>query len=164
MNEETGQKIVRLLSEMRELQKEDLAYRRKVLDESFALQKRAMGYQKIGIGSVFLIVLAGIGWALLGFFREIPKQGSWQSPISSPTHAKIHPSRRSQDPILICLLGHGLAIEPNRVLDGNTKGNGRSGFWQKGNPGQEKARNFEKTKKSMVVAVGAWLIGPRSFE
>lgn len=95
MNEETGQQIVRLLSEMRELQKEDLAYRRKVLDESFALQKRAMGYQKIGIGFVFLIVLAGIGWALLAFwvFSEKSQNKAPGNPPSLP-----QPMQKSNPP------------------------------------------------------------------
>ncbi|AWM35692.1 hypothetical protein GobsT_66240 [Gemmata obscuriglobus] len=43
---EAEQQILRLLTEIRDAQREELAYRRRVLDESFDLQKKSVALQK----------------------------------------------------------------------------------------------------------------------
>ena len=57
---EAEQQIVRLLTELRDAQREDLAYRRKVLDESFSLQKRAIRLQRIGLLMVLVVIAVGV--------------------------------------------------------------------------------------------------------
>ena len=58
MGDADGQ-IIRLLTEMRDAQKEELAYRRKVLDESMALQRRAVRLQRIGLLIVLVFIAVG---------------------------------------------------------------------------------------------------------
>ena len=59
MGDADGQ-IIRLLTEMRDAQREELAYRRKVLDESLALSRRAVRMQWIGLLIVVALVVAGV--------------------------------------------------------------------------------------------------------
>ena len=51
---DTDGQIIRLLTEMRDAQREDSTYRRKAIDESLILSRRAVRMQRIGL----LIVLA----------------------------------------------------------------------------------------------------------
>ncbi len=55
MGDSDGQ-IIRLLTELRDAQREDLTYRRKAVEESLALSRRAVRMQRIGL----LIVLGGV--------------------------------------------------------------------------------------------------------
>jgi len=50
------QQIIRLLTELRDAQCEELAYRRRVLDESIGLQKRAVRLQRIGLATVLGVI------------------------------------------------------------------------------------------------------------
>ena len=68
MGDADGQ-IIRLLTEIRDAQREEMAYRRQVLDESLALSRRAVRMQRIGLLVVVAIIVVGvvvIGGALLG--------------------------------------------------------------------------------------------------
>jgi hypothetical protein len=59
MTDGEGQ-IVRLLTELRDAQREELAYRRRVLDESMAMQRRALRLQRLGLTVVVpLVIVAG---------------------------------------------------------------------------------------------------------
>jgi hypothetical protein len=51
--------IIQLLTELRDAQREELAYRRKVLDESLALSRRAVRMQRIGLLIVVGMVIIG---------------------------------------------------------------------------------------------------------
>lgn len=63
MGDADGQ-IIRLLTEMRDAQREELAYRRKILDESLALSRRAVRMQRIGM--LILIAVVAVGAFLIG--------------------------------------------------------------------------------------------------
>lgn len=63
MGDADGQ-IIRLLTEMRDAQREELTYRRKVLDESLALSRRAVRMQRIGL--LFVVAVIAVGVALIG--------------------------------------------------------------------------------------------------
>jgi hypothetical protein len=60
---DADRQIIRLLTEMRDAQQEEMAYRRKVLDESLALSRRAVRMQRIGL--LFVVVVVAVGVALI---------------------------------------------------------------------------------------------------
>lgn len=62
MSSDAEQQIIRLLTELRDAQREDLAYRRRTLDESIALQRNAVAFQRIGLGILFAAIVLGVGW------------------------------------------------------------------------------------------------------
>lgn len=51
--------IVRLLTEIRDNQVEDLDYRRQVMEQSLALQRRAVRWQRVGLVIVFVVIACG---------------------------------------------------------------------------------------------------------
>jgi hypothetical protein len=78
MSSDAEQEIVRLLTELRDAQREELAYRRRVLDESIALQRRAVRWQRgsllvILVGFVLLLIVGGACLLTAGWLpRETP--------------------------------------------------------------------------------------------
>lgn len=61
--------IIRLLTEMRDAQREELAYRRAVLSESLDLSRRAVRMQRVGlqmVGGMVLLGLAAAGIVAIG--------------------------------------------------------------------------------------------------
>ena len=56
------QQIIQLLTELRDAQREELAYRRRMLNESIALQRRAVRLQRMGLAIVLGLVLLLAGW------------------------------------------------------------------------------------------------------
>ncbi|MGL4465447.1 MAG: hypothetical protein ACRDD1_15590 [Planctomycetia bacterium] len=52
------ERIVQLLTEIRDAQREEAAYRRKAVDESLALTRRAVRLQRLGLFVYMLVVLA----------------------------------------------------------------------------------------------------------
>ncbi len=54
--------IIRLLTEMRDAQREEMAYRRKAVDESLALANRGVRMQRIGLLIVVAMVVVGAAW------------------------------------------------------------------------------------------------------
>lgn len=61
MASDAEDRIIRLLTELRDERRADLAYREKAGDDSLALQKRALRLQRIGPGILFAVLLAGAG-------------------------------------------------------------------------------------------------------
>ncbi len=66
---EAEQQTIRLLTEMRDIQREYVAYRRSKIDESLEMQARAMETQKravhlqrVGLAIVILTVLVGVAF------------------------------------------------------------------------------------------------------
>jgi hypothetical protein len=59
MSDADGQ-IIRLLTEIRDAQREELAYRRKVLEESLALSRRAVRLQRIGVVIALAVVVISV--------------------------------------------------------------------------------------------------------
>ena len=49
--------IIRLLTEMRDAHREEMAYRRNAIDESLALARRGLRMQRIGLLSVLAVVV-----------------------------------------------------------------------------------------------------------
>ena len=49
--------IIQLLTEIRDAQRDEIAYRREVLEESLALQKKAIGMQSNAVHSVRILLL-----------------------------------------------------------------------------------------------------------
>lgn len=61
--------IIRLLTELRDAQREELAYRRAVLSESLDLTRRAVRMQRVGlqmVGGMALLGLAVAGLVAIG--------------------------------------------------------------------------------------------------
>ena len=56
-----AREIIRLLTEMRDAQREELAYRRRAVEESLALQRRAIWWQRVGMIVVFSLFAGLIG-------------------------------------------------------------------------------------------------------
>lgn len=68
---EAEQEIIRLLTEMRDAQREELVYRRRVLEESLALQKRALRAQRAGLGVVLgVFALVFVLFAVTKFLTD----------------------------------------------------------------------------------------------
>jgi hypothetical protein len=59
------QQIIRLLTDPRDAQRDELAYRRRVLDESIELQKRAVRLQRVGLAIVLGVVAVGVVMVVL---------------------------------------------------------------------------------------------------
>jgi hypothetical protein len=58
--------VVRLLTEIRDAQREDIAYRRQAVDESIVLQRRALQLQRTALLALpVLIVIGCIGLMLI---------------------------------------------------------------------------------------------------
>jgi hypothetical protein len=72
------QQIIRLLTDLRDAQREELAYRRRVLEESIGLQRRAVRLQRIGL-AIILGMLA-VGAALFVWAMSAARQGGHASP------------------------------------------------------------------------------------
>ncbi len=62
---ESEQQIIRLLTEIRDAQREELAYRRRVLDESFDLQKKSIALQKGAVRAQRVYMWVVIGGVVL---------------------------------------------------------------------------------------------------
>ncbi|WP_157369435.1 hypothetical protein [Zavarzinella formosa] len=65
MTTDAEYQIIQLLTDLRDAQREELAYRRRVLDESIGLQRRAVKLQRIGVAIVLLVLVAGLGMIAL---------------------------------------------------------------------------------------------------
>ena len=60
---DANQEIVRLLTEMRDAQRADVEWRRRVMDESTAIQQRSLRWQRLGLlvaASMLVILLLGV--------------------------------------------------------------------------------------------------------
>lgn len=55
---EGERQIIQLLTELRDAQREELAYRRRMLDESMDLQRRALSRQRVAMVILPVLVLA----------------------------------------------------------------------------------------------------------
>ncbi|MGL6072948.1 MAG: hypothetical protein ACRC8S_02180 [Fimbriiglobus sp.] len=60
MSTEAEGKIIELLTEMRDAQRAEVEYRRRVMDESMALQKRGIRFQRIGLLVVLVFVVIAL--------------------------------------------------------------------------------------------------------
>lgn len=69
MASDAGEQIIRLLTEIRDAQREERDYRKRAVDESIDLQRRAVRLQRIGLGIVFAVLAAGLG--LLALARRL---------------------------------------------------------------------------------------------
>ena len=58
--------VVRLLTEIRDNQREEIAWRNKVIEESLRLQRTAVRWQRIGLVVAGLVVVAGVMLAIFG--------------------------------------------------------------------------------------------------
>jgi len=58
--------VVRLLTEIRDNQREEIAWRNKVIEESLRLQRIAVRWQRIGLVVAGLIVVAGVMLIVFG--------------------------------------------------------------------------------------------------
>jgi hypothetical protein len=67
VSSDAEEQIVRLLTDLRDAQREDLVYRRKVLDESIGLQKRAIRFQRVGL--VTVLVAIGVGLIMIALAK-----------------------------------------------------------------------------------------------
>lgn len=65
MASDAEEQIIRLLTDLRDAQREELAYRRRVVDESIGLQKRAVRLQRIGLAIVLVVLAVGLGMIAL---------------------------------------------------------------------------------------------------
>ncbi len=59
MGDADGQ-IIRLLTELRDIQREELTYRRKAVDESLALTRRAVRMQRMGLLIMLAVIVVGV--------------------------------------------------------------------------------------------------------
>ena len=58
--------VVRLLTEICDNQREEIAWRNKVIEESLRLQRTAVRWQRIGLVVAGLVVVAGVMLAIFG--------------------------------------------------------------------------------------------------
>lgn len=70
MASDAEQQIIRLLTDLRDAQREEVTYRRRVLDESLGLQRRAVRLQRIGLAIVLGVLAVGVG--LIALARQGP--------------------------------------------------------------------------------------------
>jgi hypothetical protein len=79
---DTDHQIIRLLTELRDSQREELAYRRGVLEESLGLQRRAVRNQRIaflvGLGLILVVAAASV---LVGLARKLMPQTTIVEPV-----------------------------------------------------------------------------------
>ena len=65
MASDVEERIIRLLTDLRDTQREEQAYRRGVIDETLGLQKRAVRLQRVGLAIVFVVLAVGVGMIAL---------------------------------------------------------------------------------------------------
>lgn len=70
MASDAEQQIIRLLTDLRDAQQEELAYRRQVLEESIGLQRRAVRLQRVGVGIVLAVLMVGLGLIALASLAQ----------------------------------------------------------------------------------------------
>ena len=71
MASDAEQEIIRLLTDLRDAQREELAHRRRVVDESIGLQRRAVRLQRVGL-TIILAMLA-VGLSLIAVVQLAPR-------------------------------------------------------------------------------------------
>jgi hypothetical protein len=60
MMDNHSETVIRLLTEIRDAQREESAYRKRVMDESLRLQRSAVVTQRVALGVVGALVMLGV--------------------------------------------------------------------------------------------------------
>ncbi|OWK37829.1 hypothetical protein [Fimbriiglobus ruber] len=85
MSSDAEEQIIRLLTDLRE----ELAYRRRVLDESIGLQKRAVRLQRIGLAIVLAMIVAGLDSSRSHSSPPVGASTPNPAPRQTPSHDGI---------------------------------------------------------------------------